>query len=576
MSDIQIADGLTFPSNAVTQAFGFIARRGGGKSYAAGRLVEELHRIGAPVIVLDPVGTWYGLRLAANGKSPGLPIPVFGGEHGDVSITEHQGERVGTLLIERDLSAVVDVSAFSKGAMKRFVADFAEALFQAAKRNRAARMVVLEEAQLFAPQQSSGQERMLGAMESIVRLGRNYGLGSVMISQRPQSVNKEVLNQVEGLFVGQLTGPQERKTIEVWVGERAAGAKEAVKMLPELDIGEMLFWSPQWLKTFQKVSILKKWTYDASSTPELGKATRRVQTLAEVDVAGLRAALEDEPKPARAGANGSTHQPISDQHLADLAESADTIAELREDLAAALDSLKLAEEREALLRDNVPTLRERGQQLASMADSIDDILGEPLAMPRLRPTPQEATSSARPTPAPRPQPRASSPTATDVPGLKSGARRMLGVLAAFAPLTLTRHQIGFAARVSASGGTFGDYWSKLKSLGYLEESDGRATITKAGVLVAGKPAPELCTYKGRADYFRPLLKAGARRMLDAALAAPASGLSREELGRIAVVDSEGGTFGDYLSVLRNNELVVAERTGPVRVHRWLRNGSAHA
>jgi DNA helicase HerA-like ATPase len=39
------------------------SRDGAGKSYAAGKLVEELLRFGAPTIVLDPVGTWYGLRL---------------------------------------------------------------------------------------------------------------------------------------------------------------------------------------------------------------------------------------------------------------------------------------------------------------------------------------------------------------------------------------------------------------------------------------------------------------------------------------------------------------------------------
>lgn len=45
---------------------------------------------------------------------------------------------------------------------------------------------------------------MLGAVEDIVRLGRNYGSGCMLLSQRPQSVNKEVLNQVECLFVGQI------------------------------------------------------------------------------------------------------------------------------------------------------------------------------------------------------------------------------------------------------------------------------------------------------------------------------------------------------------------------------------
>jgi DNA helicase HerA-like ATPase len=36
---------------------------------------------------------------------------------------------------------------------------------------------------------------MLGAIEDIVRLGRNFGIGVSMISQRPQSINTEVRNR---------------------------------------------------------------------------------------------------------------------------------------------------------------------------------------------------------------------------------------------------------------------------------------------------------------------------------------------------------------------------------------------
>jgi DNA helicase HerA-like ATPase len=65
-------------------------------------------------------------------------------------------------------------------------------------------MLVIEESQLIIPQFTGGGDvaRMVGIYEEIIRLGRNYGIGCTMISQRPQSVNKEVLNQTECLFVG--------------------------------------------------------------------------------------------------------------------------------------------------------------------------------------------------------------------------------------------------------------------------------------------------------------------------------------------------------------------------------------
>ena len=43
-----------------------------------------------------------------------------------------------------------------------------------------------------------GQERMLGAMEDIIKLGRNYGIGVSLLSQRPQSVNIEQVADLLG------------------------------------------------------------------------------------------------------------------------------------------------------------------------------------------------------------------------------------------------------------------------------------------------------------------------------------------------------------------------------------------
>src|SRR5438045_2179216 len=70
--------------------------------------------------------------------------------------------------------------------------------------------LMIEESQLIVPENFGGDSaRMVGIYEEIIRLGRNYGIGVSMISQRPQSVNKEVLNQTECLLVGQVNGAHE-------------------------------------------------------------------------------------------------------------------------------------------------------------------------------------------------------------------------------------------------------------------------------------------------------------------------------------------------------------------------------
>ena len=80
---LKLATDFEIPLDAVTQRLAFLAQSGAGKSYGAMKLAEEMLSQNAQVIALDPVGVWWGLRSSADGKKAGLPIAVFGGEHGD-------------------------------------------------------------------------------------------------------------------------------------------------------------------------------------------------------------------------------------------------------------------------------------------------------------------------------------------------------------------------------------------------------------------------------------------------------------------------------------------------------------
>lgn len=67
----KLASNLTLPASAPTDTFVFFGTRGTGKTYGAGRMVEAFHDGGAQVVIVDPVGVWYGLRLAADGRGRG-------------------------------------------------------------------------------------------------------------------------------------------------------------------------------------------------------------------------------------------------------------------------------------------------------------------------------------------------------------------------------------------------------------------------------------------------------------------------------------------------------------------------
>jgi len=294
---IRLAADLTVPLDVVTQTLAAIGRKGAGKTYLATMLAEQMLDAGAQVVALDPVGNWWGLRVAADGRSKGKDLFVIGGEHGDVPLTPDAGARIARFLVEKRAAAVLDVSSFRIGERKRFARDFGEELFHLKKTQRSPMHLFVEEAQLFAPQQAGAEEKpMLGAYEAIVRLGRNYGIGATLVTQRPQSVNKEILSQVECLCVLQLNGTHERKALEEWVQEAGAD-RRLVGELPGLGRGEGYVWSPSWLRIFQRVRFAKKTTFDASATPEVGASTRTAE-VAPVDVAALRADLAEVVKAA--------------------------------------------------------------------------------------------------------------------------------------------------------------------------------------------------------------------------------------------------------------------------------------
>lgn len=286
------------PVSLATQASAFVGKRGSGKTYAAGRSVEELLREGVQVVVLDAVGNWFGLRLKRDGVTPSdFDIPILGGHRGDVALLPDAGAVVARSLVETGSSAVLDVSLFRKEGRKQFATALAEELLHLKKTTaRKTRLcLVLEEAQLYIPQNTGkgaeGLARMLGAFEDLVKLGRNYGIGVIMLSQRPQAVNKDVLNQAELLLAFQQSGAHERDAIKAWVSERDAGETDIVEALTSLAVGQAFAWSPSWLRFFGKVKIREKRTFDASATPT--EDDIQAGTLKPLDLGALSAAMAE-------------------------------------------------------------------------------------------------------------------------------------------------------------------------------------------------------------------------------------------------------------------------------------------
>ncbi|MBK8199184.1 MAG: DUF87 domain-containing protein [Acidobacteria bacterium] len=74
---------MSIPDEALDNHLAILGKTGAGKTVTAKGAVERLLDAGERVCIIDPTGAWWGLRLMADGKTPGYPVAIFGGSRAD-------------------------------------------------------------------------------------------------------------------------------------------------------------------------------------------------------------------------------------------------------------------------------------------------------------------------------------------------------------------------------------------------------------------------------------------------------------------------------------------------------------
>lgn len=548
-SGLHVAEGVDLPLELITSSNGILAKKGAGKTSAAVVLLEEMHQVGVPVIVVDPKGDWYGIRTSAKGDRPGLPIPVLGGRHGDIPLDATAGALVADLLVDQQLSAILDVSEFTKAELRRFLKAFGDRFYRRA--DRTPTHLFLEECHEYLPQQVRGEDAALvETWQRIVKQGRFKGLGVTMASQRSAAVNKDVLTQIDNLFVLRTTAPQDRDAIKAWIDVHA-DSKIILADLPTLQTGECWLWQPERGEPV-KFRFRLRHTFDAGTTPRVGEiaAAPARTTLADVDLAAIAAAI-------------TPHQDAPSS--SDASRLRTENARLRRELAAVAS----APPREKIVEITVPvpvdaatidTLRRAIADLSAAVDQLAKHEHTPGPPRTTTPGTRAVPTTPKPPAAPVVDRASTNGTKSDAPTLRSGAQRMVLALGRMAPLRLTKSQWGTVARLKTTSGTWSTYLSDIRRAGYLDETTAGYTLTDAGFdYLGGRPEP--LTPQELQDHYRTILRRGAATMLDALIHAYPDSLSREELGAAADITTTSGTFSTYLSDLTRNGLARKTDTG---------------
>lgn len=549
MAELRISPDLTLPQEAVTQTFAILAKRGVGKTYTASVLTEELLKAKLPVAVVDPVGVWWGLRSSADGKKPGLPITVLGGDHGDVPLEPSGGELVADLVVDERLPVVLDLSLFRKGQQVQFMTAFAERLYH---RNREALHLVLDEADAFAPQKpQKGQERMLGAVEDLVRRGRARGLGITLVTQRSAVLNKDVLTQTEVLVAMRTTSPQDRNAIKAWIEFHGEGdeQREVLASLPSLPIGTAWIWSPGWLGILERVRIRERETYDSSATPKAGQRQAAPKTFADVDLDELRERMAATIERAKAEDPKELRRRIATLER-ELAKNPTQVEEVVKEVEVPV----LQDEQLDQLDEAIDAIGRAAGKIVAATNEVAAALGKARRLPA--PAVAAPARPARTAPPPR---RAAAVDPADVDAQPSSSQqRILDALAMLEIIGVhqaDRTQLALFAKASPKSSGYTNNLGALRTAGLIDYPQrGLVALTETGRAIADAgTAP--ATASELQDFVRSLVGPSKARLLDVLVDAYPEALGKEELAERAGVSPNSSGYTNNLGSLRSLGLI---------------------
>lgn len=534
---LTLAAGLRLPVHLVTESVGILAKRRAGKSTTARRLTEQLHRAKQQVVVVDPKGDWWGLLFGVDGKSPGLPFVVLGGEHGHIKIEVGAGELVARMVVSERVSLVLDLSEFRKHEVATFMTAFMETLYRlkAQEQYRTPMMLILDEADAIAPQKpQKGEERMLGAAEDLVRRGGQRGIGVTLITQRSAVLNKNVLTQINILLILRTIAPQDLDAVYEWVKVHGTKEQGAALMasLPSLQQGTGWVWAPGWPDVtgiFTRCDFILPETFDSSATPGQQKRVEP-KNAADVDLDAFKREMAATIEKAKADDPRELRKQLAEAKRM-LVKQATTIGELQARPPSVETRVEVPVLRDAQIARVEKLVDRFGKALdvsmkqhAAIGESLQQLISAVHAISRRQ---QE-----RPTAAPMPpiavlrrqvascvspayQRRPVVDGAAGNDGYLPPGEKATLIAAAQYPDGITREQASILTGYKRSSRDA--YIQRLLGRGHVELRGSHVVATDAGVAALGADYEPLPTGEALQRYWLERLPLGEKAVLDVAL-----------------------------------------------------------
>jgi Helicase HerA, central domain len=246
-----------------------LASSGMGKSYLTGVLMEETLENKGLLCVIDPEGEHFTLAER-------YPMLIIGGEHAHLPIDDDGIELYVETMLSGGISLVFDLSEFLDEEQAQWYAKIAEAIFVAEQKHRRKVRIVVEEAQIYAPQRTGGGGmKRKTALDPVVvsqklsKRGRKRAIDSLWATQRPASLNKDILSQCNRFWFGGITAEQDYKAVKPFLTEAGISFGQIKALQP----GQFFLYGKG--KT-QLIQVRKRHCRHAGATPEAGATFQAV------------------------------------------------------------------------------------------------------------------------------------------------------------------------------------------------------------------------------------------------------------------------------------------------------------
>lgn len=262
-----------------------------GKTYGAKGVAEQLIEHGVPLIVFDAIGLWRFLKTPGDGKDgKGYKVVVAGGEEPDIPLTAQNASEIIRAAMRSNVSLVIDLydPKLSKADWRKIVqTGFHTLLYE--NKQHGPRYIILEEAAEYVPQKVYDGETY-AAVEKMVRMGGNVGLGVALLNPRSQELNKAVLDLCDNLVLLRQRGNAAIDAVQKWMDKvNPEIADEITASLPKISCGECWVWAEN-----SETPVYTKTHKLHSFHPDRTKHGENIKTRQSVDTAEFVSTLLSE------------------------------------------------------------------------------------------------------------------------------------------------------------------------------------------------------------------------------------------------------------------------------------------